>query len=259
MTEMNDVFTLNKENWNYFESTGKILCKYCNGSGINPAYEEIDKTLKAIFNSDGPCCLYCYGLAEIDWIDKANGNYKQKMNSLKSKMKEWFLINIHPFLQYVQYGEVYFDENVIEWVNYDPADGSWNFSEIILDSIEGHRAKRKWIEKFKTDGYCDIKNIEKYNDIFPFGYPGGNYYFAAEIKAYLIGSRTMTIDELHEIKTTLKIMGFSIENLNWIKTVDMFEQDVPPEFEFNWNNLLDKFYLPRNNKYTPVPYGVLTF
>jgi hypothetical protein len=180
------------------------------------------------------------------------------MRNLKKRMKELFLIEIHPFLQYVQYGEVYFDEDSGEWINYDPANDCWNYSEIILGSLEGHRAKNGWIDRFKTDGYCDIMSIVSYKDIFLFYCQYSRYYFAADIKANLISSKVMTIDELHEIKKVLKVIGFSIEDLNWIKTDEKFQQNVPPKFEFNWNNLLDKFYLPRNNKYTAVPYGVLT-
>jgi hypothetical protein len=217
MNEINDAFALNNENRKHYESTGKIQCKYCNGCRINPAYEEVDKILKAIFNCDGPCCLHCFGLAEIDWIDYANGNYKRVMRNLKKRMKELFLIEIHPFLQYVQYGEVYFSKDSGEWINYDPANDCWNYSEIILGSLEGHRAKNGWIDRFKTDGYCDIMSIVSYKDIFHFYCQYSRYYFAADIKANLISSKVMTIDELHEIKKVLKVIGFSIEDLNWIK------------------------------------------
>ncbi len=258
MNEMNDAFALNDENLKHFESTGKIVCKYCNGSGINPTYKEIDKILKAISDSDGLCCLHCYGLAEIDWIEYANGIYKKRMINLKKMMKELFWINIYPFLHYVQYGEVCYDEDSENWFHYDPANDCWFKSTIILDSLEGHRAKNGWIEMFRTDGYCDIESVIKYKDNFPSGYLKSNYYYAAEIKANLIDSRAMTLDELYEIKEELKILGFSIEDLNWIKTDKIFERNMPRGFEFNWNSLLDKFYLPRHNKYTPVPHGVLT-
>ena len=83
--------------------------------------------------------------------------------------------------------------------------------------------------------------------------------YAVKIKSYILNSTEMTIEELLKLKEDLSFLGFTIDGLNEIENDEGWEYHSSDSFEFTWDNLLEKFHLPRIHKYSKVTHGVLTF
>ena len=243
-------------------STGETVCKCCSGSGINPDYLEVNNILKAIdhlghncngwfakvFNSantTAPYCLNCCGMKRVDWIQYARSNYNQDLVKSRKKMREWFLRDVHPFLDYVYFGEVFtpcgtenkylhFDHERKYWVEVDGVNADGNTL----------RAAYKWLHKFKDDDYFDMSNIADvaFNNQELYSIEPELHLKA--IKNELIFSKNFSIDRLLEIKNDVDLFWYDIKWLDRLEVDYEVQMELPTGFKFTWENILRKFGLP---------------
>ena len=87
--------------------------------------------------------------------------------------------------------------------------------------------------------------------------PEYDWACAADIKDDILNATELKIEDLIRLREELEILGFTIEDLNEIVSADESEGLLKVDFVFTWENLLDKFKIPRLHKYSPVPEGVL--
>lgn len=247
---------------NEIDITGEIKCKCCKGTGTNPDYREVNVIQSAInhfgqscadwfarkinsANLQAPCCLNCYGLKKIDWVNYANGGYETVLTSRRKTMQSWFLKDIEPFLRYIHCGEVLelFGAKT-GFFHFDWEKQSWASVDGINYDLNNLRNTYWWLNKFRNDGYFDLSNV---SDV-AFGYQElyviDPSHYLESIKAELLISEKMTIDRLLEIKNEMDLFWYDIKQLKPLPTKDELQAKLSDEFEFSWKSVLRKFGLP---------------
>ena len=126
-----------------------------------------------------------------------------------------------------------------------------------LDDTEGEKQVIKWIQKFIKDGYSKKLDLS----LGVSRYWKSEFYCIQEedIKKALIYRSKLTIEDLLDYRKELALLGGEFDDLNDIMTDDDSECVIEEDFKFTWENLLEKFHLPRTHKYTVLPDGVLPF
>jgi hypothetical protein len=261
MNRIDNIFGLSKINQEHFYKTGEIVCKRCNGTGTNPDYQEVNSILAAIdelaqdysdffqrllnsANKAAPCCLGCFGMKKIDWIQYTNGSYKQELIARRKDMRKWFLRDVEPFLLYVHYGEVWHKPDTQKCLHFDLERKCWTEANGPNDDTNNLRAAYKWLHRFKADDYFNHENIAdvafNYQELY---WIEPRQHLKA-IKTELILSKDITIDRLMEIKKDLDLFWYDIQGLDHIIIEDNVNRKLPNGFKFTWQNILEKFDLP---------------
>ena len=160
-------------------------------------------------------------------------------------MREWFLKDIHPFLDYIHSGEVFTPYcNSNKHLHFDHERKCWIEVDGVDADINCLRAAYKWLHKFKDDDYFDMSNIadvafnnQELYSIEP------ELHFKA-IKNELIFSKNLSIDRLLEIKNDVDLFWYDIKWLDSLEIEYEVQSELPAEFKFTWENILRKFGLP---------------
>jgi hypothetical protein len=254
-------FGLSKINQEHFYGKGEIVCKCCNGTGINLEYKEVNRILAAIdglsqnygqsfrglfnrANTSVPYCLSCYGMKKIDWVQYANGNYRQELIERKKEMQRWFLKDIEPFLRYVHRGEVWYEFETQKYLHFDLERKCWTESADLSDDTNSLRAAYKWLHRFKSDEYFDFESVTDVAPDYQELYWIEPKQHLKAIKIELILSKVIIIDWLIEVKSDLELFWYKIQDLDHIEIEADVNEKLPKGFKFTWENILREFGLP---------------
>jgi hypothetical protein len=239
---------------------GEIICERCNGTGIDPDYKEVNAVLVAIdelfkdnntpptvnhTNHEVPYCLKCYGMKKLDWIQYAQGIFRQELDNRRRRMRERFLSDVLPFLIYVDLGGAYFKVgHPIKYMQFDLKTKSWVEVRHRNGDTNSMRNAFKWLHRFRDEGYFDL---EIGDDNFP-KYPTLFWYrverHLTKIKTELLRSAELTMERLKEIKNDLDLFWVEIETLAKIEIEEVGNERLSTEFEFTWESILRRFGLP---------------
>lgn len=241
-----------------FNESGFAVCPHCNGTGLNADFNLFNKINEQMHPDVSVCCLKCYGKGWTDWIEIANGRIDEITEYLFHHNRQFLAQDIFYPLDYVYAGYVVPSNSGIHlW--YDEEADEWKETTGIRwpGHIESKNEMFYWIDKLNENSY--IRNPEPISSVLHDIYdPSLDYEWAAKIKDEIINSSVVEIYDLLEWKRELKILGYSIEDLNEIVSDKEPTKNFNVDFVFTWENLIDKFNLPRIHKYSPVPDGVLT-
>jgi hypothetical protein len=231
---------------------GEIVCPRCNGTGINPDYEEVNAILVAIdelyqsctglsfrmvdfTNREAPYCPNCYGMKRIDWVLYSIGTFRQEFVDKKRKAREGFLADVGPFLAYLYYGKMFSRLDAPDkFLHFDLETKSWVKVSGPKDNIDSLREVFNWLHRFHDD---DCWNIE------PVGHVRLRYQklfgtrlerHLKEIKTELLRPEELTMERLIEIKNDLDLFWYKIEELDDIKIEDKANGKVSTEFKITW-------------------------
>ena len=241
------------------DNEGIVVCPYCKGSGLNDEYE-LFNYFQLYFGFLGRAyCLKCYGKGRTDWVEVANGRIDEEMKKWIAQHGRMEFNDIKSYLFFINYGVYRNDEN--EWFFYDHDSDQWEETESYI-GIDHSKAKNElsdWLKKFFHDGYITniFGGLNVYMRLVHDGYL--EHEFAIQIKDYILDSTEMTIEKLLKIKEDLSFLGFTIDDLNEIENDEGSGDHSLDSFRFTWDNLLEKFGLPRVHKYSELPDGVLKF
>lgn len=244
---------------------GQIICERCNGTGIDPAYTEVNSILVAIddlcqgylpsppgmvqfANRDAPYCLRCYGMKKLDWIQYAQGIFRQEFIARKHKAQEGFLRDVQPFLVYVSLGETHIKmKGRPKYLHFDRETKSWVKVNGPRDDVNTLRVAFEWLHRFHDDGCWDTEAAGdiplNYHDIFRTRLEE----HLKTIKAKLLCSEELTTERLIEIKNDLDLFWYKIEKLDEIRIEETACGILPPDFDFTWESILRRFGLPRSH------------
>jgi hypothetical protein len=264
-----NIFRSNKISFN---DEGIAVCPYCNGTGLNAEFELLNEYHEMIEFPLSAHCLKCYGKKRVDWIEFANGRFDDELEYLLQKIIQTQPNAFLQFLSFVYNGYKY-QINDYQNYQYNTCEDQWIVSE--FDDWPGHIDCKKemlfWINKLICAGY--IRDYENPEDFAKNSFPSvdiagfySHYYdpeydwkCAAEIKLDILNATEFKIENLIRMRGELEILGFTIEDLNEICICDESGKTLEVDFVFTWKNLLDKFKLPYQHKYSRVPEGILTF
>jgi hypothetical protein len=254
-----------------FNDEGIAVCPYCNGTGLNDDFELLNKYHEFTNFPVRAHCLKCYGKKKTDWVEVLNSRIDDEMDALFHDNLGILFSGFLAFLRFVYIGYRH-ESNDEEYYQYDNDKNQWVESE--LNDWPGHLECKKemliWINKLIDAGYMrDPGDPEEFTknclssasipDILSLIYdPICDSECAANIKAGILYTTELKIDNLLQIRKDLEILGYTIEDLNEIASDDESTDNFDVDFVFTWENLLDKFKIPRLHKYSPLPDGVLT-
>ena len=245
------------------DNEGIAVCPYCNGSGLNAEYELFNKFQSFIGMSGRAYCVKCYGKKQTDWIEIANGRNDEEMRELAAQHGEMGFLEIKNYLTFIYYGEIclygedkwfFYDHDLDQWKETEDPE-----SEIWIDHFKAKKEMLYWFEKFFHDGYITEIYLNLHDLMRSIYNSDIDYEYAAKIKSYILNSTEMTVEELLQVRESLSILGYAMDDLNDIEINEDAKNHFAEDFEFTWDNLLEKFRLPRVHKYSKVPDGVLTF
>ena len=241
-----------------FNDKGVAVCPYCGGTGLNSDFNLFNKINETMRPSVFACCLKCYGKGKTDWVEVTNGRIDVIMNNLFLTNRQFSVADLWFFFTYIYAGNVVPGQSPIQTM-YDEDEDKW--VEVAGIEFPGHKKSKHelfyWIDKFNEYSY--VKKPESIVHMLPIVYmQAPDYEFAAEIKCSIIDALGMNIEDLLSIEKDLYGLGYTIEDLNDIDVIDESGKKIEIDFDFTWENLLDKFKIPRRHKYSRVPEGVLT-
>ena len=241
-----------------FNEEGEIVCPRCNGTGTDPDYREVNVILRAIHKLNGwdqnvklPCCVNCYGMAKIDWIQYANGSCKQELADWREEMRELFLLDVDPFLSYVHQGgiatKIGILDSAIQYFYLDRETDSW--IEVIHPQydIRTLRAGHEWLARFEADDYWGPETNMDIVLLHEDFYIDGPEEHLRTLKAELLRGVDLSMERLVEIKRDLNLFRRDIGNLAEISSDDREITKLSAGFKFTWENVLKKFRLPLSN------------
>jgi len=241
-----------------FNDEGIAVCPYCNGTGLNADFNLFNKVNEQVQFNVIACCIKCYGKGKTDWVEVTNGRIDKIMRYLFSRNRQFLAINLCYFASYVYVGylvpvideiQLWYDENKDKWR--ETTGIEWP------GHIESKNKMFQWIDMFNEHSY--IKDPESISTLARATYSSSpNYEYPAKIKCDIIDALALKIEDLITIGNDLKDLGYTIEDLNDIGIIDESGKILEVDFEFTWENLLDKFKLPRQHKYSVVPDSLLT-
>jgi hypothetical protein len=242
--------------------TGELVCPRCNGTGINPDYNEVNVILVAIdelyqsstglpfrmvewANRAAPYCPYCYGLPKIDWIQYSMGTFRQEFVDKRRKAREGFLTDIGPFLAYLYYGKMIPKLDARnKYMHFDQERKSWVDVNGPKDDIDTLREVFKWLHRFHDDDCWDIETAGH----IPLQYQELHWTRLEDhlktIKVELLRSVKLPLERVKEIKNDLDLFWYPIETLDHIEIEDSGNEKLSTNFKFTWENILRKFGLP---------------
>jgi hypothetical protein len=238
---------------------GMAVCPYCRGTGLNAELNLFNKINEQMHPTVTACCVKCYGKGQTDWVEIANGRIDDKMEYLFSNNRQFLVDDLWYLLTYVYAGYVVPGKNLIQ-TRYDEDKDQWVESTGI--EFPGHEISKRevihWISKFIEHSYikdpeCIFSTLPKIYKVAP------DYEYVANVKRIILDSTSAKIEDLIRVKNDIGDLGYTIEDLNDIEIINEFGKKIEIEFKFTWENLLDRFKLPRNHKYSPLSEGVLTF
>ena len=222
--------------------TGYILCPHCNGTGLNDEYKFFNDFQSHFGKSTRAYCLFCYGYKKTDWLEFANGRIDVEMKKHELEHGKMDQSKIMDFLTYIHYGEFHFDNENKNYF-YDFELKCWRestSSEINLN----YNDFEYWIQKFLEDGYIVKKGLgHALMEVWVWYQCEDDEYAASFLKGDILNADKLSIEELEIIKIDLKMLGFTIEELNEISCDYESEEKFPRGFKFTWENLLKKFCL----------------
>ena len=241
---------------------GEIICERCNGTGIDPAYTEVNAILVAIDelyhdylpsllgmaqfgNRDAPYCLRCYGMKKLDWIQYAQGIFRQEFADRKRNAQGGFLRDVQPFVAYVSLGETHLNfKGRPKYLHFERETKSWVKVNGLKDDVNTLRSAFEWLHRFHDDGCWDIETAGdiplNYHDLFRTRLEE----HLKTIKAELSCSEQLPTERLIEIRNDLDLFWYKIEKLDEIKLEDTANGKLPPDFNFTWESILKRFGLP---------------
>ena len=155
-----------------YDDTKDQICEHCRGTGVNPKYEKVNKTINAMFDyayrnssakisnkSVAPYCIYCFGEGKIDRVQKKNEKCKKVIidERRNSKTLSYHYNDIGWFLIYVANNETFYDLDKKRDLHHDfksdslkEYNGSYNVPKSKRNLIE-------WMREFVTEGYIEKK------------------------------------------------------------------------------------------------------
>ena len=241
-----------------FNDEGIAVCPYCNGTGLNAEFNLFNKINEKLRPSVIACCLKCYGKKKTDWVEVTNGRIDEVMEYLFHSNRQFIVTDLWFFFAYIYAGYVVPGQSPYQTI-YDENEDRW-VEETGIE-FPGHKESKNklfyWIDKFNEYSY--VKDAASIVAILPTIYMRApDYELAAEIKCSIIDALALKFEDLISIEKDLNQLGYTIEDLNDIDIIDESGKKIEIEFNFTWENLLDKFKLPRVHKYSIAPEGVLT-
>ena len=222
---------------------GIAVCPYCNGTGLNAEFYLFNKINEELPLSIKACCLKCYGKGSTDWVEEANDLLDERMETLFRDNRQFPAAYLSFFFSYVYDGNTV-TKNHTNLVRYNEDTDRWEDADNI--NWPGHlKSKEKvsfWIDKLNEHMYIEDPESIAYElrEI----YRNGPYYVDAErIKYQLLYESELKLETLIDFKNKLKKIGYVIEDLNDIDITGEFGEIIDIDFDFTWENLLDKFNL----------------
>ena len=237
------------------DEKGFFVCEYCKGTGINPGYREHDKIVRRLNGKDAFFCLFCYGKKQIDWVEFVMGNYVQALKDRKVDLESRFLDSLKNYLYFLIKGQVEYDYDGDRWMRYDAVNRCWRETAQAIGSVKGQKDAAKLMLKAIDDGYTDKGSYNNFIIDEEVQYDLQVYHveLIRDIKTELIDSTEMTVARLERIKEELELVGITIEELERFQTKKNSEKNLPPDFKFNYENILERFnfskaHLPALNR-----------
>jgi hypothetical protein len=186
-------------------------------------------------------------MKKIDWIQYANGNYKQELIDRRNDVRNSFLHDVEPFLDYISYGEVWFKFDAkTKYLRFDIERKSWIEVSGLNDDFDSLKTAYKWLNRFKVVGYFDLETVADYVHKHLELYLIEPEQYFQDIKTELILSQKVTIERLIEIKKDLDLFWYNIQDLDHINIDGNVNGKLAKGFKFTWENILYKFGLSRS-------------
>jgi hypothetical protein len=218
-------------------------------------YRKHDEIVRRLDGDDAFFCLFCYGKKKIDFVEFVMGNYEQDLKDRKVDLESRFLDSLKNYLYFLIKGQVEYDYDEVKWKRYDAVNRGWRETAQAIGSVKGQKDAAKLMLKAIDDGYTDKGSYNNFIMDEEVQYDLQVYHveLIGDIKTELIDSTEMTVARLERIKEELEWIGISIEELRRFQTKKNSEKNLPPDFKFNYENILERFnfsiaHLPALNR-----------
>ena len=159
------------------------------------------------------------------------------------------------YLYFLIKGQVEYDNNEVKWKRYDIVYRGWRETAQAIGSVKGQKDAAKLMLKAIDDGYTDKGSYNNFIIDEEVQYDLQVYHveLIRDIKTELIDSTEMTVVRLERIKEEMELIGITIEELERFQTKKNSEKNLPPDFKFNYENILERFnfskaHLPALNR-----------
>jgi hypothetical protein len=238
------------------DEKGIFVCEHCKGTGINPDYSEHNEIVRLLDGDDAFFCLFCYGKKQIDFVEFVMGNYELDIEDRRVDLEYRFLDSLKNYLYFLIKGQLYYDEDdEFNWMRYDAVNKCWRETVQAIGSVKGQQDAAELILKAINDGYTDEESYNSFINDENVQYDLVVYHveLIRDIKAELIDSTEMTVARLVRIQEELELIGIKIEELDRFQTKKNSENNLDPDFKFNYENILERFnfskaHLPALNR-----------